>query len=50
MYGGSNKSPALTQIVKDKETFKITDNIHVRSSNLFLFQCSRLNEVIFAAA
>ncbi|KAI0340479.1 hydroxyacylglutathione hydrolase [Trametopsis cervina] len=30
MYGGSNKAPALTNIVGDKDEFKITENIHVK--------------------
>ncbi|THV07884.1 Metallo-hydrolase/oxidoreductase [Dendrothele bispora CBS 962.96] len=30
MYGGSSQSPALTQIVKDKDEFNLGDNIAVR--------------------
>ncbi|KAI0093945.1 hydroxyacylglutathione hydrolase [Irpex rosettiformis] len=30
MYAGSNKAPAATNIVKDKDEFHITENIHVK--------------------
>ncbi|KAI0690035.1 beta-lactamase-like protein [Cytidiella melzeri] len=30
MYAGSNKAPAATNIVKDKDEFGITENIHVK--------------------
>ncbi|KAJ8517319.1 hypothetical protein ONZ45_g5503 [Pleurotus djamor] len=30
IYGGSHKSPALTQLVKDKDEFTLGDSIHVR--------------------
>jgi hypothetical protein len=30
LYGGSDKSPALTNIVKDKDEFTVADNISVR--------------------
>ncbi|KAL0563696.1 Cytoplasmic glyoxalase II [Marasmius crinis-equi] len=30
MYGGSNQIPALTDLVKDKDEFKVGDNIHVK--------------------
>jgi len=30
IYGGSDKIPAFTKLVKDKDEFKIGDNIHVK--------------------
>lgn len=30
IYGGSNKIPALTKLVNDKDEFSIGDHIHVR--------------------
>jgi len=30
MYAGSNKAPAATEIVKDKEEFSLGDNIQIR--------------------